>query len=67
MVVNTWHHVAVSRLSGVTRLFLDGSKIGSDYTDTNNYGTTKPLTIGASHDGTEDFICLLYTSDAADE
>ena len=56
VVVNTWHHVAVSRLSGVTRLFLDGSKIGSDYTDTNNYGTTKPLTIGASHDGTEDFV-----------
>ena len=54
--MNTWHHIAISRLSGVTRLFLDGSKLGSDYNDTNNYGTTKPLTIGASHDGTEDFI-----------
>lgn len=45
---NTWHHVAVSRVSGVTRLFINGSQAGSNYTDTNNYliGAVRPI-IGA--------------------
>ena len=38
--VNTWHHLAVSRVSGVTSLFIDGTRVGSAYTDTNNYGTS---------------------------
>ena len=36
---NTWYHVAISRISGVTKTFLDGTQFGSNYTDANNYGT----------------------------
>ena len=45
----TWYHIAVSRFGGVTKLFLDGTQIGSNYTDTNDYGSTKPVIIGASY------------------
>jgi len=32
-----WYYLVVSRLSGTTRMFLNGSQIGSDYSDTNDY------------------------------
>lgn len=37
---NTWYHVAMVRSSGVSKLYLNGSQVGSSYTDPNNYGTT---------------------------
>ena len=43
---NTWHHVAISRVSGVTRMFLNGTVQATTYTDTNNY-PAKPLVIGS--------------------
>lgn len=42
VTTNTWHHAAVSRSAGVTRLFLNGVQQGSNYTDTNNYVTNTP-------------------------
>jgi hypothetical protein len=41
ITTNTWHHVALSRSAGVTRLFLNGVQEGSSYTDTNNYLTSQ--------------------------
>jgi hypothetical protein len=38
---NTWQHIVAQRESGVTRLFVDGAQVGSDYADTNNYAHTQ--------------------------
>ena len=49
LAVGRWYHVCLSRLSGTTRLFLDGSQEGSDYSDSASYvvDTDRPV-IGVS-------------------
>jgi len=42
---NTWYHIAVVRISGSTKLYINGTQSGSTYADTNNYGSTKPAII----------------------
>ena len=37
LVVNSWNHVAVSRASGSTKLFVNGVQEGSTYSDSNSY------------------------------
>ncbi|ORV87024.1 hypothetical protein AWC11_16510 [Mycobacterium interjectum] len=37
VTTGVWHHVAVARASGSTKLFLDGTQVGSTYADTNSY------------------------------
>lgn len=37
LTTGAWYHVALSRASGTTRMFIDGTQTGSNYTDTNNY------------------------------
>jgi hypothetical protein len=32
-----WYHIALSRVSSNTRMFVNGSQVGSTYADTNNY------------------------------
>lgn len=41
----SWKMVTLARISGVTRLFIDGVQEGGSYTDTNNY-TSTAMTIG---------------------
>jgi hypothetical protein len=53
---STWSHVAVSRYNGLTKVFVNGTQSGVTYTDTNNYGTTKPLFIGASYTSGSHFV-----------
>ena len=44
---NQWYHIAVSRASNVTKLFVNGQPVGSDYTDASVYGDS-PIAVGAS-------------------
>lgn len=46
---NVWLHLAVSRVSGTTRMFLNGTQIGSDYADATNYDAG-PVVIGTAGD-----------------
>ena len=39
MSTGNWYHVAVSRASGVTRMFINGTQVGSNYTDSNAYSS----------------------------
>ena len=52
---NAWNHLAISRASGVTRFFINGVVSTTTYTDTTNYGATKPLVVGAQYNGTTAF------------
>jgi len=47
----TWNHVALSRASGVTRLFVNGTLTPTTYTDANTY-SARPIRIGTSFTGT---------------
>ena len=53
--LNTWNHLAISRASGVTRFFINGVVSTNTYADATNYGTTKPLVLGASFVGLTSF------------
>jgi len=59
---NAWHYLTLSRVSGTTRLFIDGSQRGSNYTDSNNYGTL-PLRIGCRYATISDIPYNGYMSD----
>ena len=43
---NTWYHFAFVRTSGVIKIFIDGTQIGSNISYTGDYGTHNNVTIG---------------------
>lgn len=47
--VGAWHHIALSRSSGSTRLFVYGTQAGATYADATSY-ISCPVNIGASGD-----------------
>ena len=40
---NRWLHFAISRVSGSTKMFINGSQVGSTYTDTNSFTLTSMI------------------------
>jgi hypothetical protein len=52
ITANRWYHLVVSRVSSVTRMFIDGTQQTQTYSDTNSYlnGTSRPV-IGSGGDG----------------
>lgn len=47
--VGQWYHIAVCRASGVTKMFIDGTQVGSSYTDANTYVTGGVVNIGNTY------------------
>jgi hypothetical protein len=48
--VDTWHHIAVVRNSGTTKMYVDGVQKGSSYTDSTDYQAGR-LYLGANMNG----------------
>jgi hypothetical protein len=46
-----WVHVALCKAGGTTRFFINGVVSTNTYADSNDYGTAKPIVIGASWSG----------------
>jgi len=46
ITAGTWYHIAVVRISNVTTMYVNGAKVGTSYTDSNNYA------IGSTYIGT---------------
>ena len=46
--LNTWYHVAVSRSGSSTKMFINGTQVGSTYTDTNTYLNSYPFLASSS-------------------
>lgn len=52
-----WYHVAVTRVSGTVRLFVDGTILGASVSDSTNItGSTHVLQIGALESGSQIFF-----------
>lgn len=47
-VANTWYHVAVSRVSGTTRMFVNGAQVGSNQAGLTDYNVATTVNMGAS-------------------
>ena len=54
MVADQWHHVAVTRTTGITKIFVNGTQTGGDYSDTNVY-VERPFRLMAAWDGTNTY------------
>ena len=56
LTADTWHHIAVSKSGSSTKLFVDGTQVGSTYTDSTDYGASKPLYIATYYQASAVFL-----------
>jgi hypothetical protein len=53
---NTWYNIMLTRDgTGTTKLYVNGTQVGSSYTDSNNYAQA-PVIIGADYLGSNGFV-----------
>ena len=45
LTVGQWYHIALSRSSGSTKMFMNGTQVGSTYSDSNNYLSPAPVRV----------------------
>jgi hypothetical protein len=50
LTINTWYHIAVVRISGSSKMYVNGTQVGSTYTDSTNY-LAQPAYFGHDHAG----------------
>ncbi len=57
ILTSTWQYIAVARASGVTKMYLDGPQVGSNYTDGNTYtGNGHRLWIGRDQNASNNSV-----------
>jgi hypothetical protein len=59
---NVWNHVALTRQSGVWRIFLNGIEATGTHTSASDLGTTKPVLIGQGINGSTTSFSGLISS-----
>ena len=55
LVAGQWYHVAVSRSSSSTKMFLNGTQEGSTYSDSNNYAASR-VVLGSQGDTAGNYL-----------
>jgi hypothetical protein len=53
---DTWYHIAVVRASGTIKVYVNGTQVGTDYSNSNNVSTTQALYIGAENSAGADVM-----------
>ena len=56
LTAGTWYHIALSKSSTSTKLFINGTQAGSTYSDTNTYVATTLPNLGRFNDGTGAYL-----------
>jgi len=55
--IGTWYHIALVRISGSTKLYVNGAQVGSTYSDSKNYASSSYLvTIGKDNSAASSYF-----------
>jgi len=51
LLINTWYHIAICRIDGIIKMFVNGTQVTATYSDTDSYGSNSlaPIIGGSSY------------------